>query len=397
MNNMKQLLKLTAFSLFVLLIQVKGYSQVDFEWRINNVIFNSTDPDGAGAATGSVTFTMQLHTRNIGAIIPITAMSTGFCWQTANAMLPTGVPCATSTLQTSNIVMGPSFSGYTFNTINHCSGIPNVISGGQTFDRRVVGTIEGGVDVPISNAWINVFTATLWTRNLTAPQGGFIVLNSTFMGNPGGFANYDISNAAADALDANSLTFSTPLGIGGVLPVTYTSLTAGCTDKGALVKWSTGTELNADYFELQRSKDGNEWSSVSKVKAKGNSTIETSYEQMDLLGGAALYRLKQFDFDGKFYYSTIIRTNCDDRNIEIVIYPVPARDVLNVVIKTAKAIKTQLEIYDAAGRLVKKVNVAILVGNNNLPINLAGLANGQYVIRSNDPTLQLNKKFTILH
>jgi len=148
---------------------------------------------------------------------------------------------------------------------------------------------------------------------------------------------------------------------------------------------------------LQRSKDGNEWSSVSKVKAKGNSTIETSYEQMDFLGGAALYRLKQFDFDGKFYYSTIIRTNCDDRNIEIVIYPVPARDVLNVVIKTAKAIKTQLEIYDAAGRLVKKVNVAILVGNNNLPINLAGLANGQYVIRSNDPTLQLNKKFTILH
>ena len=272
-------------------------------------------------------------------------------------------------------------------------------AGGNLFNRRFIyANIDenGGASVQtlINSRWDTLLYITLNTLQPTYPQGGYAYIQKTSealgasLSDPS-FANIPISVFSGER----------PLGL-NVAPVTYTSFNAGCTDKGALVKWTTGTEMNSDYFELQRSnKDGNEWSTVNKVKvkAKGNSTTETNYEQMDQLGGAALYRLKQYDLDGTFHYSNIIRTNCADRNIEIVIYPVPARDVLNIVVRTDKAVKTQLEIYDASGRLVKKINTAIISGNNNIPVSLLGLANGQYVIRSTDPLLPLNKKFTIMH
>ena len=388
----------TLIIILLLFISTGSYSQ-EFQWQVVNPTFNATDPDGAGPATGSVSFTIQLRTRVALSTIPVSAITIGVSYQSSKIMLPTGVPCGTSSgaVQPSNISVSPSFPSYTYNAVNHCSGVVNFTAGGQLFDRRAVGTFDGGAEVTITNTWTNVYTTTFWTLSAVTPQGGYIALNSTNLAAPGPNSNFELSDDAANTYQASSLTYTTPLAIGSVLPVTYTNFTAGCTDKGALVKWATGTEINSDYFELQRSKDGNDWATVSKVKAKGNSTTETSYEQMDPLGGAAMYRLKQFDFDGKFYYSNIIRTNCADRNTEIVIYPVPAKDVLNVVVRTDKAVKTQFEIFDAAGRLVKKVNAAIIAGNNNIPINLTGLADGQYIIRSTDPALTLNKKFTILH
>jgi hypothetical protein len=71
--------------------------------------------------------------------------------------------------------------------------------------------------------------------------------------------------------------------------------------------------------------------------------------------------------------------------------------VLNVVIKSDKAIRTQLQVFDMHGKLVKTQNLNILNGNNNFRINLSGLAAGDYIIRSNEASLKLNKVFTIAH
>ena len=386
---------LTKILLFILVLFVStANAQIQqFEWRLNNSTYSNVDPDGVGPANGSVTFTLQLHTIS-ATVTSIRVIATGFSFQSTKAMIPTNPGCATVIDDPANITVGSFFSS-SYSSVSQCNNFVQTI-GSNTFDRTAAGTLDG-LPRTISPTWVDVFTVTLWTLSNTYPQGGYVAINSGSTGSPSALGSYSVSVGAVEHI-VNSLTITTPLALGGVLPVTYTSFTAGCTDKGALVKWTTGTEINSDYFELQRSnKDGIEWSTVNKVKAKGNSTTETSYEQMDQLGGAALYRLKQYDLDGTFHYSNIIRTNCADRNIEIVIYPVPARDVLNIVVRTDKAVKTQLEIYDASGRLVKKINAAIILGNNNIPVSLLGLANGQYVIRSTDPLLPLNKKFTIMH
>jgi hypothetical protein len=52
-------------------------------------------------------------------------------------------------------------------------------------------------------------------------------------------------------------------------------------------------------------------------------------------------------------------------------------------------------VFDIHGKLVKTQDANVQKGNNNFRINLNGLAAGDYIIRSNDASLDLNKVFTI--
>ncbi len=391
-----------ALFLAIFSLQVNSFAQSDFEWRLTNATFNATDPDGAGPATGSVSFTMQLRTRLAAASIPITAMTTGFCWQFAAAMLPTGpapIPtCGTnSILQPSNITISSSFPGYTFNNINQCSGVVNFTTGGQTFNRRAVGTIDGGADVTITNAWVDVYTVTLWSLGASTPRAGYVVINSSNAGTPGPFSNYDISDALATPYDANSLTFTTPLAlVAGTLPVTFTNYDVRCNDKGALLTWATATEQNSQKFEIQRSTNSTDWVTIDNVAAAGNSNSLKSYQYLDLKGGNAFYRIRQVDIDGRFVYTAIKQTNCKASQFDVALYPVPATDKLTVTIRTDRAVRTELQIVDMAGKTVHRVPTQINSGNNNINLNVANLPAGQYMLVSGDPAIEINKKFTIM-
>lgn len=366
------------------------------EWRLANSTYSSVDPDGAGPATGSVTFTLQIHA--VGASIPnITGISTGWSWQSANAMLPTGSPCGTNSVtQPANITMSAAFAGFTYNNVDECSGSVNFSNGTQTFDRRSSGTIDGGT-ITLTTTFTDIFTVTLWTLGTAPPEGGYVVINSGDMGSPGVFSTYAVSDAAANEFAVNSLTFTNALPLGSsILPVLFTKFDAGCTNNGAMVSWSTGSEFNSNYFELQRSTNGNSWTSVATVKAAGNSSTTRTYQQLDPSGGTAYYRIKQVDLDGHSVYTSIIRTNCARKAVDMVIYPVPARDILNVVIQSDKALKTQLLLVDGVGKIVRRMEVALSNGSNTYLFNLKGLASGEYLIRGNAPGVELSKTFNIV-
>ncbi|MBK7807576.1 MAG: hypothetical protein IPJ51_14975 [Saprospiraceae bacterium] len=73
--------------------------------------------------------------------------------------------------------------------------------------------------------------------------------------------------------------------------------------------WETASEINSDYFDVQRSFKGSEFESVGKVTAAGNSNRITSYAFNDneiRLNGVYSYRLRQVDFDGTETYSNIV-------------------------------------------------------------------------------------------
>ena len=71
--------------------------------------------------------------------------------------------------------------------------------------------------------------------------------------------------------------------------------------KHNLLKWSTATEHNSDYFSVQRSSNGFDWSEVVTIQSTGNSTERTDYTYIDnyLNNGTIYYKLIQYDFDGK--------------------------------------------------------------------------------------------------
>jgi hypothetical protein len=73
-----------------------------------------------------------------------------------------------------------------------------------------------------------------------------------------------------------------------------------------IIEWATASEINNDFFTIERSIDGINWDVIKNVKGYGNSNQFISYETKDEypLEGVSYYRLKQTDFDGKFeYYS----------------------------------------------------------------------------------------------
>ncbi len=372
------------------------------EWQLVNPTYSSVDPDGPGGpANGVVSFTLQIHTTS-GTIANVNAISTGYSYQSASAMIPnggSGPGCPATVSSPGNIQLSPAFisAGFGYNTVNQCL-VNSQSAGAQTLNRTASGTLfSGGAGITLTTAWTNIFTVTLWTLGASHPEGGYVAINSGAGGSPGPLGTYEVSDNLANPYVVNSLTFATPLALGSAaLPVLFSKFEAKCSNTGTVISWATQQEMNSSHFELEKSLDGNTWKAFSTVGAAGNSGMVRNYQQVDLTGGAALYRIKQVDKDGRFIYTDIARVNCETKNLKSLVYPVPARDVLNVVINSDRNIRTQLMVYDIHGKLVRKTDAPVVNGTNNFRISLLGLAAGEYLLRSNDATLIINKTFTVV-
>lgn len=88
------------------------------------------------------------------------------------------------------------------------------------------------------------------------------------------------------------------------LPVELIDFNAQLADSRVNVTWSTSTEINNDFFTIEKSTDAVNFEFVDEVAGAGNSTTLQEYKYIDdnLVDGVSYYRLKQTDFDGKFKY-----------------------------------------------------------------------------------------------
>lgn len=109
------------------------------------------------------------------------------------------------------------------------------------------------------------------------------------------------------------------------LPVTLLYFTAKVSSENIELNWSTATEINNDYFTLERSSNGSDFYPIEKIKGSGNSTKTLLYKTYDQHPNAFInyYTLKQTDFNGKIQYSKIIFANFKDNN-DFSIYPNPS-------------------------------------------------------------------------
>ena len=84
------------------------------------------------------------------------------------------------------------------------------------------------------------------------------------------------------------------------LPIELYTFEGECIQNKNLITWSTASEHNNDYFIIERSADGENWSIINKTTGMGNSTMLTKYSCVDNTFGKRInyYRLTQVDFDG---------------------------------------------------------------------------------------------------
>lgn len=115
------------------------------------------------------------------------------------------------------------------------------------------------------------------------------------------------------------------------LPVELTLFEGQSVDGKATLKWATMTELNADFFEVQKSLDGIDFGAIGRVEASGNSDILRNYRWTELasLRSTSFYRLRTVDFDGSFEYSSTVRISALISGT-LQVYPNPAVDYVNI-------------------------------------------------------------------
>lgn len=378
--------------LFFLLFTLTGFGQT-FEWRLGKVTYSATDPDGGGTATGSATFTLQIHTTG-GSVSDITQLATGFAYQSASAVVPTTPGCAISANTPANISMSATFAaaGFTYTTVSQCNVVdPAIVTGGQTFDRRANGVIDNG-SITIGTDWVDVFTVTLWTLGTSNPEGGYVIINSSEGGTPGEYTTYSVSNVFAQQFPANSLTYTSPLALSSVsLPVTFTRFTVQCSPTANTIFWNTASEKDNSHFEVEKSNNGSTWISIGRV----NSNSMRAYQLTDKTGGDAQYRIKQVDLNGALSYTEIVRTQCGNSAIIVNLYPKPARDKMVLQLTSDKAMNTRAQVIDNYGRVVMSVPLPVSKGANSFTIQVGHLPQGQYYLRSTDENTIVNQRFTI--
>ena len=103
------------------------------------------------------------------------------------------------------------------------------------------------------------------------------------------------------------------------LPIELYTFEGSSIDGTNLITWSTASEHNSDYFVIERSVDGENWTDISKVPASGNSNTLIKYSYLDYSFNKTInyYKLRQVDFDGanKAYGPIMV----DNRSTKIIV------------------------------------------------------------------------------
>ncbi len=170
------------------------------------------------------------------------------------------------------------------------------------------------------------------------------------------------------------------------LPVELIDFSAYCDDKTSHINWTTATEKNSDYFEVEVSTDLVSWSQVGQIDAAGNSSIKREYTISDNLSrGLRYYRLVQVDFDGKQRIYDPISLNCGGSESVFLIYPNPTSGDFVVSIQNEKLSgEIAVTLNTADGKLISTKTSEVTSGVQSIYFENNLLPAGIYFVNVSD-------------
>jgi hypothetical protein len=162
-----------------------------------------------------------------------------------------------------------------------------------------------------------------------------------------------------------------------VIPISLSKFEYAIKENTVTLSWQTASEINSDYFDIERSIDGITFEKIGKLKAAGNSSTIKDYSFIDNKPNYINhYRLKQVDFDGKITYSKILFVKvAQASSIKIIENPVKKNLQLQLSIDPSK-IKS-ITIFDFMGRQLKTIKA-----NNSLQnVDVSNFSTGKYLVQ----------------
>ncbi len=157
------------------------------------------------------------------------------------------------------------------------------------------------------------------------------------------------------------------------LPVELVSFSGAC-DNGIInLTWQTASEFNSSHFDVEKSRDGENWQVLTTLPSAGTSNELITYQSTDQNGteGNNYFRLRQVDIDGTEKLYDPINVSCSEVTTGYFSsFPNPSGTAFQVVVNNKELIGTcTLNMVDASGKVIEQRNIDVKEGINLFVIN----------------------------
>jgi Secretion system C-terminal sorting domain/Immune inhibitor A peptidase M6 len=168
--------------------------------------------------------------------------------------------------------------------------------------------------------------------------------------------------------------------VAAVLPLNLVSFGGYLQQRDAVLQWKTSSEVNTQFFDIERSYDGSNFNKAGQLAATANASgasygfTDAGLAQNPAYKGVVYYRLKMLDRDGAFTYSKVVRLSSAVAGL-LTVSPNPVKDQLAISGFTDNRLYN-VSITDMSGKVLQTGRVSFL--NNR--IDVSSLAAGMYII-----------------
>lgn len=192
-----------------------------------------------------------------------------------------------------------------------------------------------------------------------------------------------------------------------VLPLSLLNFNAKkLNEQSVQLDWSTANEINCDKFEIEKSIDGIHFKNIGTIKSKGNSNGKAIYSFKDINNSLPMYdisyyRLKQFDLNGTFTYSSIKAILWkNSRDIFVRVFPNPSVGVYKLLLggdenKFAGS-TTEISVNDLTGKRIYHYAGKLAMNTIfNLDIRSKAVSKGAYTLEVKMGNYKVNEKLIL--
>ena len=243
-----------------------------------------------------------------------------------------------------------------------------------------VDNVNGYGRVAVQSTGDNLNTTSNQGIGIAAATTGNIWLTGTFASNINFGGLFPLAPSGTNTAEI----FITLLNVPVILPVDLISFTGEILNGDVLLKWATAAEIDHDYFEVERSTDGRNFTPVGRRYPQQSSSGKYSFtdQASSLPAGTLFYRLKIVGTIGTIEYSRVV-TVYTDRSTPFVagLRPNPFINSLGVALNMPRDGKIVFTIYDITGRQLSRQQVEALKGFSTVTIPGAEyLTRGTYTL-----------------
>lgn len=181
------------------------------------------------------------------------------------------------------------------------------------------------------------------------------------------------------------------------LPIELINNEAICDNNNIVVKWSTASETNNDFFTIEKSIDGVNFVAIGTVAGADNSTSILSYSYTDYNAylGMSYYRIRQTDYDGNSKTFEIIHSeNCNTASVNVNAFNDQTGNISIVINNNASAVYTAT-LFDTMGKKISSKILNATESSNTFKLDVSELNAGIYFIAVENGKETITKKIFI--